>query len=74
MSEYRIDGFSFVNSQALLSGPHGQQLSRPVVVESVAFEPMLGGARVLADTCSPLSATCEVRRGRGGRGGGLAGE
>ena len=68
MSEYRIDGFSFVNSQALLSGPHGQQLSRPVLVEGIAFEPTLGGARILADTCSPLSATCEVRGGREGEG------
>ena len=42
-------------------------MNQSVLVEGIAFEPTLGGARIQADICSPLSATCEMRGGGEGK-------
>lgn len=53
--EYHVDGFCFVNAPALLTGPHGQALSRPPLVELLAFDPLLAGAKLIADAVSPVT-------------------
>lgn len=61
VSEYHVDGFSFLNVQSLLVGPHGQPVARPLLVEALAFEPLLAGCKLIADPCSPISGVCGVR-------------
>ncbi|CAL5437028.1 unnamed protein product [Camellia sinensis] len=52
--EFRIDGFCFINSSSLLKGFHGEFLSRPPLVESIAFDPLLSNAKIIADSWDPL--------------------
>ncbi|GJP31200.1 hypothetical protein CLOM_g9886 [Closterium sp. NIES-68] len=54
VEEYHIDGFSFVNSSALTTGPHAQPLSRPPLVEALAFDPLLAQVKLVADAAMPL--------------------
>eukprot|EP00897_Mesotaenium_endlicherianum_P008367 jgi/Mesen1/7559/ME000392S06818 len=55
VEQYHVDGFSFVNAQALVTGPHGQELSRPLLVEAITFDPVLGRAKLIADFTSPIN-------------------
>ncbi|GBG76493.1 hypothetical protein CBR_g22242 [Chara braunii] len=47
--EYHIDGFCFANAGALLLGPNGEHLSRPPLVEAIAFDPILSDVKLIAD-------------------------
>eukprot|EP00250_Pteridium_aquilinum_P016538 c23149_g1_i1 orf=170-2869(+) len=53
--EYHIDGFCFVNASALTKGPHGEELSRPLLVEAISFDPVLSRRKLFADTTSPFT-------------------
>lgn len=53
--EYHVDGFCFLNASALTKGPHGEELSRPLVVEAISFDPLLSKCKLFADTSSPFS-------------------
>ncbi|OAE34796.1 hypothetical protein AXG93_2528s1620 [Marchantia polymorpha subsp. ruderalis] len=55
VEEYHVDGFVFVNGSALVTGPHGQQLSRPVLVEAISFDPVLASTKLIVDTFSPFT-------------------
>lgn len=56
-----MDGFCFANAQALVTGPHGQQLSRPLLVEALAFDPVLADTKLIADLRSPITGVFQVR-------------
>eukprot|EP00850_Spirogloea_muscicola_P006941 SM000034S12695 [mRNA] locus=s34:192552:199976:- [translate_table: standard] len=53
VEEYHIDGFSFPNAVALTTGPHGQEVSRPLLVEAMSFDPVLADVKLIADPSSP---------------------
>ncbi|KAK4357347.1 hypothetical protein RND71_022957 [Anisodus tanguticus] len=53
--EFHIDGFVFVNASSLLRGFHGEILSRPPLVEAIAFDPILSNVKVIADNWNPLA-------------------
>ncbi|XP_004493650.1 isoamylase 2, chloroplastic [Cicer arietinum] len=55
VTEFHIDGFSFVNASHLLRGFHGEYLSRPPLVEAIAFDPILWKTKIIAD-CWDLNA------------------
>ncbi|KAL3693914.1 hypothetical protein R1sor_007565 [Riccia sorocarpa] len=55
VEEYHVDGFVFVNGEALITGPHGQQLSRPVLVEAISFDPVLASSKLIVDNLSPFT-------------------
>lgn len=55
-----MDGFVFVNGSALVTGPHGQQLSRPVLVEAISFDPVLASTKLIVDTFSPFTRSSKV--------------
>ncbi|KAL2634299.1 hypothetical protein R1flu_005778 [Riccia fluitans] len=55
VEEYHVDGFVFVNGGALITGPHGQQLSRPVLVEAISFDPVLASSKLIVDNLSPFT-------------------
>ncbi|KAG0562914.1 hypothetical protein KC19_9G182500 [Ceratodon purpureus] len=55
VDEFHIDGFCFQNAACLITGPHGQELSRPVLVESISFDSVLANVKVIADMCSPIN-------------------
>lgn len=51
--EFRVDGFCFINSSSLLRGFHGEYLSRPPLVETIAFDPLLSKTKIIADNWDP---------------------
>ncbi|MED6198420.1 hypothetical protein PIB30_066131 [Stylosanthes scabra] len=53
VTEFHIDGFSFINASHLLRGPHGEHLSRPPLVEAIAFDPVLWKTKIIADSWDP---------------------
>lgn len=53
--EFHIDGFVFVNASSLLRGFNGEILSRPPLVEAIAFDPILSKVKTIADNWNPLA-------------------
>ncbi|OMP04997.1 hypothetical protein COLO4_09141 [Corchorus olitorius] len=53
VTEFHIDGFCFINASCLLRGFHGEHLSRPPLVEAIAFDPLLSKTKVIADCWDP---------------------
>ncbi|KAK7334815.1 hypothetical protein VNO80_26580 [Phaseolus coccineus] len=53
VTEFHIDGFSFINASHLLRGFHGKYLSRPPLVEAIAFDPVLSKTKIIADCWDP---------------------
>ncbi|XP_073154356.1 isoamylase 2, chloroplastic [Henckelia pumila] len=51
--EYHIDGFCFINASSLLRDKHGEFLSRPTLVEAIAFDPLLSKIKIIADSWDP---------------------
>ena len=60
VDEFHADGFCFRNATCLITGPHGQDLSRPVLVESISFDSVLANVMVIADLCSPINGVSKV--------------
>lgn len=55
VSEFRIDGFFFVNASALLvQGSSDHSFSRPPLIEAIAFDPLLSKTKIVADFWSPV--------------------
>ncbi|WOL01804.1 isoamylase 2, chloroplastic-like [Canna indica] len=52
--EFHLDGFCFVNSSLMARGEHGEHLSRPPLLEAIAFDPVLSKTKIIADCWSPL--------------------
>ncbi|GER54976.1 debranching enzyme 1 [Striga asiatica] len=48
--EFHIDGFCFINASSLTKGPRGEFLSRPPLVEAIAFDPLLSKVKIIADS------------------------
>ncbi|CAK9175845.1 unnamed protein product [Ilex paraguariensis] len=48
--EFHIDGFCFIDASSLLRGSHGEYLSRPLLVEAIAFDPILSKTKIIADS------------------------
>ncbi|KAG1371004.1 isoamylase 2, chloroplastic [Cocos nucifera] len=60
--EFHVDGFCFINSSFLAQGLNGDYLSRPPLVEAIAFDPMLSKTKIIADCWSPLdNSYMEIR-------------
>ncbi|GAB2219971.1 hypothetical protein Drorol1_Dr00007612 [Drosera rotundifolia] len=53
VSEFHVDGFCFMNASSLLKGFHGEELSRPPLIEAITFDPMLANTKLIADSWSP---------------------
>lgn len=53
VTEFHIDGFCFLNASYLLKGSHGESLSRPPLVETIAFDPILSKTKIIADYWDP---------------------
>ncbi|GAB4841174.1 hypothetical protein Ancab_021918 [Ancistrocladus abbreviatus] len=53
VTEFHIDGFCFMNASYLLRGFHGEHLSRPPLVEAIAFDPLLSKTKIIADNWDP---------------------
>ncbi|KAJ7960322.1 isoamylase 2, chloroplastic [Quillaja saponaria] len=53
VTEFHIDGFCFINASSLLRGFHGECLSRPPLVEAIAFDPLLSKTKIIADFWDP---------------------
>ncbi|XVF21818.1 hypothetical protein REPUB_Repub12eG0122600 [Reevesia pubescens] len=53
VTEFHIDGFCFINASCLLRGFHGEHLSRPPLVEAIAFDPLLSMTKIIADCWDP---------------------
>ncbi|GMH28994.1 hypothetical protein Nepgr_030837 [Nepenthes gracilis] len=53
VTEFHIDGFCFMNALYLLRGFHGEYLSRPPLVEAIAFDPVLSETKIIADSWDP---------------------
>lgn len=53
VSEFHVDGFCFINASSLLRGFHGEHLSRPPLVEAIAFDPLLSKTKIIADCWDP---------------------
>ncbi|GFP95077.1 isoamylase 2 chloroplastic [Phtheirospermum japonicum] len=51
--EFRIDGFCFVNASSLATGGNGEFLSRPPLVEAIAFDPLLSKVKIISDLWDP---------------------
>ncbi|GLT47184.1 hypothetical protein SLA2020_208970 [Shorea laevis] len=47
--EFHIDGFCFINSSFLLKGFSGEYLSLPLLIEAIAFDPILSETKIIAD-------------------------
>jgi len=62
VDEFHVDGFCFVNAACLVTGPHGQELSRPVLVEAITFDPVLASTKLIADSCSPFNGIWKVTK------------
>ncbi|KAJ4829128.1 hypothetical protein Tsubulata_011813 [Turnera subulata] len=59
VTEFHIDGFCFMNASLLLRGFHGETLSRPPLVESIAFDPLLSNTKIIADCWDPQELVLE---------------
>ncbi|PIM97765.1 1,4-alpha-glucan branching enzyme/starch branching enzyme II [Handroanthus impetiginosus] len=53
VTEFHIDGFCFINASSLTRGFHGEFLSRPPLVEAIAFDPLLSKVKIIADSWDP---------------------
>ncbi|XP_015891591.3 isoamylase 2, chloroplastic [Ziziphus jujuba] len=53
VTEFHIDGFCFINASYLLRGFYGEKLSRPPLVEAIAFDPLLSNTKNIADCWDP---------------------
>ncbi|XP_043720083.1 isoamylase 2, chloroplastic-like [Telopea speciosissima] len=53
VTEFHIDGFVFMNASSLLKGSNGEYLSRPSLVEAIAFDPLLSRSKIIADCWDP---------------------
>ncbi|KAG6645160.1 isoamylase 2, chloroplastic [Carya illinoinensis] len=53
VTEFHVDGFCFINASSLMKGFHGEQLSRPPLVEAIAFDPFLSKVKIIADCWDP---------------------
>ncbi|VVA89816.1 unnamed protein product [Arabis nemorensis] len=53
VTEFHVDGFCFINASSLLKGVHGEHLSRPPLVEAIAFDPLLAETKLIADCWNP---------------------
>lgn len=49
VTEFHIDGFSFVNASSLTRGSKGEQLSCPPLIEAISFDPLLSKTKLIAD-------------------------
>lgn len=58
VTDFHIDGFCFINGTHLLRGVNGDYLSRPPLVEAIAFDPLLSKTKIIADCWSPLDLSC----------------
>ncbi|KAJ0979635.1 hypothetical protein J5N97_015109 [Dioscorea zingiberensis] len=58
VTDFHIDGFCFINASHLLRGVNGEYLSRPPLVEAIAFDPLLSKTKIIADCWSPLDMSC----------------
>ncbi|KAF8401630.1 hypothetical protein HHK36_012576 [Tetracentron sinense] len=47
--EFHVDGFCFMNASYLLRGSNGEYLSRPPLIEAIAFDPILSKTKIIAD-------------------------
>nr|TKW27483.1 hypothetical protein SEVIR_3G260100v2 [Setaria viridis] len=52
--DFHVDGFCFINAPFLVRGPGGEGLSRPPLLEAIAFDPVLSKTKIIADPWSPL--------------------
>ncbi|XP_006655289.3 isoamylase 2, chloroplastic [Oryza brachyantha] len=52
--DFHVDGFCFINAPFLLRDPGGEYLSRPPLLEAIAFDPVLSDTKIIADPWSPL--------------------
>ncbi|KAL9233073.1 hypothetical protein vseg_008112 [Gypsophila vaccaria] len=62
VSEFRIDGFCFVNASYLLRGFHGERLSRPPLIETITYDPVLSKTKMIADCWDPYDLASEEIR------------
>ncbi|RDX87666.1 Isoamylase 2, chloroplastic, partial [Mucuna pruriens] len=62
VTEFHIDGFSFINASQLLRGFHGEYLSRPPLVEAIAFDPVLSKTKIIADCWDPNDMVAKEMR------------
>lgn len=53
VTEFHVDGFCFINASSLLRGFHGEYLSRPPLIEAIAFDPLLSKTKIIADCWDP---------------------
>ncbi|CAK7348183.1 unnamed protein product [Dovyalis caffra] len=53
VTEFHIDGFCFINASSLLRSFDGEYLSRPPLVEAIAFDPLLSKTKIIADCWDP---------------------
>ncbi|KAM1646602.1 isoamylase 2, chloroplastic-like [Malus sylvestris] len=53
VTEFHVDGFCFINASSLLRGSKGEYLSRPPLVEAIAFDPLLSKTKIIADRWDP---------------------
>ncbi|KAI9082823.1 hypothetical protein K1719_035153 [Acacia pycnantha] len=62
VTEFHIDGFTFINASHLLRGFHGEHLSRPPLVEAIAFDPLLSKTKIIADCWDPYDMVVRQTR------------
>ncbi|KAK9672070.1 hypothetical protein RND81_12G074400 [Saponaria officinalis] len=62
VSEFRIDGFCFVNASYLLRGFHGESLSRPPLIETITYDPVLSKTKMIADCWDPYDLVSKETR------------
>ncbi|XP_062107471.1 isoamylase 2, chloroplastic-like [Humulus lupulus] len=53
VTEFHIDGFCFINASSLVQGSRGEHLSRPPLVDAIAFDPLLSKTKIIADCWEP---------------------
>ncbi|KAH9615733.1 hypothetical protein KSS87_011405 [Heliosperma pusillum] len=53
VTEFRIDGFCFINASYLLKGFHGEEVSRPPLIETITYDPVLSKTKMIADCWDP---------------------
>ncbi|KAF5762923.1 putative isoamylase [Helianthus annuus] len=59
---YHIDGFCFIDSSSMINGFNGEHLSRPPLIEAIAFDPVLSKTKIIADSFDPLlNSTKEIQ-------------
>lgn len=52
--DFHVDGFCFINAPFLVRGTSCEYLSRPPLLEAIAFDPVLSKTKIIADPWSPL--------------------